>query len=183
MDWFWYFMVYSFLGYLLERMFAKVTRAAQQVRKCFLLLPLCPVYGLGMVVFLALTDAAAYPWWALALQGGILTTGVEFLVHLLYEKVFHVHFWDYSETPGNLRGRVCIPFSLIWSGLSAWAAVYLHPVVASLVEPIPPGVTFAVLLVLAADAVISGNILLRHRDTELLSIRAVARRLAERAEG
>ncbi len=177
MEWFWYIVIYSFLGYLLERMFAKATGAAQQVRKCFLFLPLCPVYGLGMAAFLALADPVGSPWWLLALQGGAVSTAVEFMAHLFYDKALHVRFWDYSGTPGNLGGRICLPFSLVWSGLAAWAAVYLHPVAAALVEPIPPGATYAMLLVLAADAVISGDILLRHRDTELLSIRAVARRL------
>ena len=45
----WYFWIYSFLGYLLEKGFAKVTGAKLQGRKCFLLFPLCPVYGLGML--------------------------------------------------------------------------------------------------------------------------------------
>ena len=50
----WYFWIYSFLGYLLERAFAAVTHAEHQGRRCFLLLPLCPVYGLGMLAVLAL---------------------------------------------------------------------------------------------------------------------------------
>ena len=33
MIWFWLFWFYSFLGYLLERMFAKVVRSERQVRK------------------------------------------------------------------------------------------------------------------------------------------------------
>ena len=51
----WYFWIYSFLGYLLERAFAAVTHAEHQGRRCFLLLPLCPVYGLGMLAVLALS--------------------------------------------------------------------------------------------------------------------------------
>ena len=49
MIWFWLFWFYSFLGYLLERMFAKVVRSERQVRKCFLLLP-C-------------VRCTASPWW------------------------------------------------------------------------------------------------------------------------
>ena len=45
MYWLWLFCLYSFLGYLLEKIFAAVTGSRHQVRKCFLLLPLCPVYG------------------------------------------------------------------------------------------------------------------------------------------
>ena len=52
--WFWVFLFFSFLGYLLERCFAKLTAAEKQNRKCFLLLPLCPVYGLAVLAVLAL---------------------------------------------------------------------------------------------------------------------------------
>ena len=45
--WLWTFWTYSFLGYLLERGYAIATHADRQARKCFLLLPMCPVYGLG----------------------------------------------------------------------------------------------------------------------------------------
>ena len=53
---FWYFWIYSFLGYLLEKVFAKVTQSPQQGRKGFLAMPLCPVYGLGMLAVLALPE-------------------------------------------------------------------------------------------------------------------------------
>ena len=67
----WYFWLYSFLGFLLERAFAAATRAEHQARRCFLLLPLCPVYGLGMLAVLALPREL--PFWALALWGGLGT--------------------------------------------------------------------------------------------------------------
>lgn len=54
MYWLWLFCLYSFLGYLLEKIFAAVTGSRHQVRKCFLLLPLCPVYGLAMLAVLHL---------------------------------------------------------------------------------------------------------------------------------
>ncbi|MBQ5443035.1 MAG: hypothetical protein IIT47_05640, partial [Oscillospiraceae bacterium] len=48
MAWIWYFTAYSFLGYCLEKIFARLTHSPRQVRRCFLVLPLCPVYGLAM---------------------------------------------------------------------------------------------------------------------------------------
>ena len=50
----WYFWIYSFLGWLLELAFAAVSRSPDRRRRCLLLLPLCPVYGLGMLAVLAL---------------------------------------------------------------------------------------------------------------------------------
>ena len=75
--WLWIFWIYSFLGYGLEKLFAAVTHAPNQGRKCFLLLPLCPVYGLGMLAVLALP---ARGWW-LVLWGGLAATAVEYAYH------------------------------------------------------------------------------------------------------
>ena len=44
----WSFLTYGFLGYLLEKVYALVTRSRHTVRKGYLLLPVCPVYGLAM---------------------------------------------------------------------------------------------------------------------------------------
>ena len=46
MSLFWIFLIYSFLGFLIEVAYARVTGEAKRDRKCRLLLPLCPVYGL-----------------------------------------------------------------------------------------------------------------------------------------
>lgn len=80
MFWFWIFFFYSLAGYGLEKLYALVTHARHRVRKCFLLLPLCPVYGLAMAAVLYLAgDTESF--WQLALYGGILCTAVEYAVH------------------------------------------------------------------------------------------------------
>lgn len=168
---------YSFLGYLLERMFAKVTLAKQQVRKCFLLLPLCPVYGLAMVLHIALLPPAGLSFWPLVLRGALVTTAVEYLVHLFYDKVLHVRFWDYTGVWGQLGGRVCLPFSAAWGLLSALAVRAVQPELDRLARALPAGLAYGLLLVWAADAVLSWQLLWRYGDTELLSWRAVAARL------
>ena len=115
----WTFWTYSFFGYLLERGYAAATRAAQPPGKGFLLLPLCPVYGLGALAVLALPPALTDGFWSLALWGGLTATAVEYGVHLLYDRLLGVRFWDYSRLPGNFQGRVCLPFSLAWGLLAA----------------------------------------------------------------
>ena len=52
-EWFWYALLYSFLGFLLEVAYAKAIRAQRLDRKCFYFLPLCPVYGIGALLILA----------------------------------------------------------------------------------------------------------------------------------
>ena len=167
--WLWYFLIYSFLGYCLEKVYAFATHSPKQVRKCFLLLPLCPVYGLAMMACAALIPADSN-FILQIITGGLLCTAAEYLVHWYYDQVFAVQFWNYSAVAGNIRGRICPQFSLIWGILSAAAIRWLHPVIAVGAEEIPPPITFTVWILLAADCVITWPLLRRYQDTELLTL-------------
>ena len=167
-EWFWYFVIYSFLGFLLEVAFARAIRSDKPDRKCFYLLPLCPVYGLGMAGILAL------PGWALARPlllfplAMAMATAAEYVTGLFYEKAARVRFWDYSRLPWQIQGRVCLPFSLAW-GLLALGVVYgLHPAVAALARAIPPWCLPPALLALLADSAYSLALLRRTRSTDAL---------------
>ena len=150
--WLWYFWIYSFLGWLVERAFAVLTRSGDRRRRCLLVLPLCPVYGLGMLAALALPPKG---WLGLMVLGGLAATAVEYAYHWAGERLLRVRFWDYSGVPGNLRGRVCPPFTLAWGAL-VWTAVRLvQPGVEALAETAPAWLTYLLLLVFTADAVCS----------------------------
>ncbi len=159
MVFFWSFIIYSFLGYLLEKLFAAVKKSPHQVRKCRLLLPLCPVYGLGMAAVVALPtslmDSAVQVWFF----GGLVVTAVEFVTHLFYDKGLGVRFWDYSDTKFHMQGRVCLSFSLIWGGLVTVAIYALQPWIEVLAQNVPSGITYALLLISTADAVFSCRVL------------------------
>jgi len=148
----WYFWIYSFLGWLVELAFAAAAASGDRRRRCLLVLPLCPVYGLGMLAVLALPPMG---WIGLVLSGALAATAVEYVFHWAGERFLGVKFWDYAQVPGNLRGRVCLPFTLAW-GLLVWAAVrFVQPGVAALAQAVPPAVTYACLLLFTADAVCS----------------------------
>ena len=169
----WLFWTYSFFGYLLETGYAAAARGRQQARKGFLLLPMCPVYGFGALAVLALPAELTADFWSLALWGGLAATAVEYAVHFLYDRLLGVQFWNYSQIRGNLRGRICLPFSLAWGLL---VAALLPPVQALLtpaLESIPPSITYAVLLLFSADAVTSLQLLRRTGDPAVLSLRAL----------
>ena len=161
----WYFWIYSFLGYLLERAFAAVTHAEHQGRRCFLLLPLCPVYGLGMLAVLALPPDWTEGGW-LVISGGLAATAVEYAVHWAYETTLGIRFWDYANVPGNLQGRVCLPFTLAWGILTAAAVWWIQPWGERLASRIPPEATVFCLLLFTADALLSARFLWVTGDIE-----------------
>ena len=171
----WLFIFYSFGGYLLEKAFAAATAAPHQVRKCRLLLPLCPVYGLGMLTVLALPPQWTDTAWKLGVFGALAVTAVEFAVHWLYEKLLGVRFWDYSPVKGDVAGRVCLPFAAVWGVLVVLTVRFVHPWVAWLAAAVPDWLTYGALLLLTADTVVSALVLRRGGDVELMSVKNLLR--------
>lgn len=165
--WLWNFWIFSFWGWCLERLFAAVTHSPRQRRRCLLVSPLCPVYGLGMAAVLAL-PAPLLSGWRLYVFGGLTATAAEYLYHWWGDCFLRVRFWDYTSVPGNLRGRVCLPFSLAW-GLLMFPAVKLAtPAAAALALRVPPLLTWLCLMSFTADAVCSLRFLAVTHDLEAL---------------
>lgn len=167
MRWLWYFVLYSFAGFLLEVAFARVSGHPKRDRKCFLLLPLCPVYGLGACLIVWLAPLGKGPLWV-ALAGGLAATGAELLMGLFYRFALGVEFWDYRHIPGSIWGLVCPQFSLCWAALALVLVYGLHPAVSRLASAIPPWLAPPALIVLGADALVSCVALRREGTTEVL---------------
>lgn len=163
----WYILAYSFLGYLLETAYARLVRRHRGGRKCLLLLPLCPVYGVGGVVIAALCSPAAHPLEVMAVGFGA-ATAVELLFGLYYRYVLGVAFWDYSQLRWNVGGLVCLPFSLAWSGLALGLVYTVHPLVKICVSAIPDTWSAPAWIVLGADCLISSIALKREKNTLVL---------------
>lgn len=151
-EFFWYFLVYSLIGFLLEVVFATLTHNPKHDRKCMLLLPLCPVYGLGALFILALPAVVRTNPLLLFFAGAFAATAAEYLMDLFYDRVLGVRFWDYSHLPWNLSGRVCLLFTGMWGLLALALTVWIHPVIEQAVAAIPAGLTLPAVLLLLLDA-------------------------------
>lgn len=166
MNGFWYFLLYSFCGFLLEKGYARLTGHPKRDRKCLLLLPLCPVYGLGALAVLAL--AGNGPPLRAALAGLIGGTGTELALGLFYRHVLGVEFWSYRNAPGQLWGLICLPFSLVWAGLALALVYVVHPAAAALVARIPGWLTAPAQILTGCDLLVSALALRRARTPEVL---------------
>lgn len=165
---FWLFVLYSFLGFLLEVAFARITHAGKQDRKCLYIFPLCPVYGFGALAILALVPLARGSWPVIFLLGAAAATGVEYLYDLLCDKFLHVRFWDYSHLPANVGGRVCLLFTSFWGLLALVVVQLIQPGIELLVNLIPGWIFFPAALLLSADILFTVLLLSRTRHTDSL---------------
>lgn len=167
MIWFWYFLFYSFVGFLLEVTFAHFS-GGDPHRKCFLVLPLCPVYGFGACTIVWAASGAPGPA-AVFLIGAAAATAWEYLMAAFYEDVLGASFWDYSGLPLNLHGRVCLPFSIAWGLLSIPLVNWLHPLIQSLHFAPPLFVTALMALAVGVDGILSCALLMRSGTRDSLN--------------
>src|SRR4051794_32360369 len=113
----WFFLIYSFLGVLVEVAFCLVVEGVLESRSGLLYVPLRPVYGLGGVAYVLFLHLSREP--VLVFLFGMLAGSViEYGAGLLVEKAFGTAAWDYSDKRWNLHGRICLQYSLCWGLLA-----------------------------------------------------------------
>jgi uncharacterized membrane protein len=114
----WYFLIYSFGGWVIEVIFHAVA-LGKVVNRGFLNGPVCPVYGFGVLSVFAMINTLQSSGYQMSdgmifLFGIILATVVELIAGWLLDVCFHARWWDYSDKPLNFHGYICLEFSIIW---------------------------------------------------------------------
>lgn len=149
------FFFYSFLGFLLEVLYARLLGRGGRGRKCLLFLPLCPVYGLGAVSILHMPPQLQSHPMAIFVAGGLLATLAEYAVGGFYLWGAGVRFWDYSNAPGNLSGLICPLYTFYWGLLAVELVLGLHPALSPWLIQIPAELIFLLFSFFAADSLCS----------------------------
>lgn len=121
------FALYCFMGWVLEVIYRSVTQR-KFVNAGFLFGPFIPIYGLGAFIIIILQHFLQ-TWHVVPrfIFFGLAITFLEYLVGFLSEKIFKLTLWDYSENRFNLRGHVCLHFSIIWTVLALIFVTFIHP--------------------------------------------------------
>lgn len=63
------------------------------------------------------------PLWTQMLIGGGIITAVEFITGYIVNIQLGWNIWDYSDIPFNICGQICLPFTLLWIGISSFAVI------------------------------------------------------------
>jgi uncharacterized membrane protein len=132
-----YFIIYSVIGFIIETIFGFLTKGVIESRKSFIYGPFCAIYGLGAVVMLMGLQRFKKNNYTLFIGGFIIGSIIEYVVSLVGELLFDIKWWDYSNVPFNIGGRVCVWFSLFWGLLAIYLVTHIHPKVDSFLGKIP----------------------------------------------
>ena len=132
----WIFIIYAFLGWCSEVAFAAVNKG-KFVNRGFLNGPVCPIYGVGMlIVVLCLWNLRDRPL-LLFLGSALLTTALEFVTGFVLERFFHDKWLDYSDMPFNIKGYVCLKFTILWGLAASFIIGAIHRFIYMLIEKTP----------------------------------------------
>ena len=122
-----YFIIYSVAGYIIETLYGMITKGVWESRQSFLYGPFCGIYGLGAVVMIVCLHKFPKKFNALFIGGFIVGSVVEYVVSFVGEMLLGVKWWDYSNMPLNINGRICVYFSVFWGFLGIYLIASLNP--------------------------------------------------------
>lgn len=131
-----YFTMYSFFGWIIENSYNLVTQG-RFIKPNFLYGPFKPMYGFAPVLLVTLISPETNIAIVLLLCFFIPTL-VEYMSGTLLQKIFQRQWWDYSKTPFQLHGHICLPFSMCWLVLSLACLRWVHPGIAAMYVAVEP---------------------------------------------
>lgn len=159
------FFVYSFLGWCVE-VSLKYIQYHRFINRGFFTGPICPIYGSGAALITLIVGGIApveQGYGTTFALSFVLCGVVEYFTSYFMEKRFHARWWDYSQKPMNLHGRVWIG-NLILFGLAGVAIIhFFNPILYRVLDRLPlhvrEGLVVGLLAVFAADYVLTHFVL------------------------
>lgn len=132
----WLFFLLSVFGWLWEG-FLYLFKDDTYVNRGFLTGPWLPIYGLGGIALELLFHRWRDRPIMTFMSSMVLCTLLEYLTGWYLELTWRVKWWDYSNIPLNLHGRICLLSSLLF-GLGGMLLVWvISPLFYSLYRKIP----------------------------------------------
>ncbi len=156
------FIIYSFLGWLLE-VVCKLIELKKFVNRGFLIGPICPIYGYGVLGILFLIGNNTKDFLSVFLKSILICSVLEYITSYVMEKVFKARWWDYSKKRFNINGRICLE-TMIPFGILGTSIVYIvNPFLVKLIKLISFKlrliISIIILVIYIIDNIISFEVL------------------------
>lgn len=165
------FFIGAFLGDVVETVFVYYTAGVLMSRSSVVYGPFSIVWGLGCVMLTAVlyrvrntADRHIF------LAGTVLGGAYEYFCSVFTELVFGTIFWDYSEIPFNLGGRINLLYCFFWGIVAVVWLKGIYPVLSRWIEKIPVKagkiVTNLLIVFMLYNMLLSGMALARYTQRQ-----------------
>lgn len=135
---FWYFLIFSIIGIIIETLYCYITTGILESRKGLIWGPFCPVYGVSVgVLILCLNRYKDKNIFQLFIYAVLMASIAEYVLSFSLESIYGMRFWDYTYTNLHINGRICLQFSFYWGVLSVLILKYIKPLLDRLIDKIP----------------------------------------------
>ncbi len=157
---FWYFLIFSVIGLLLETIYCYISVGVLESRKGFIWGPLCPVYGIcGTALIYVLDKIDLKKSWQLFVAGFLIGSVAEYILSYVLEAIYGIRFWNYDYLKFNLNGRISIIFSIYWGALSVIIMRIVKHLIDKFVNKIKPNnkiiIETAIFVFLVIDCIVT----------------------------
>lgn len=130
------FFTYSFAGWVMESI-GGIFVVKKFINRGFMIGPLCPVYGVGVVIITVLLGKYANDFVALFVLATVLCGFLEYMTSYVMEKMFNARWWDYTNRRFNINGRVCLENLCAFGIAGSVILRYINPFFISLYDKVP----------------------------------------------
>ena len=165
------FFLGAFLGDITETVFCFATTGILMSRSSVVFGPFSIVWGLGC----AMLTAFLYKYRGrndryIFLAGTVLGGAYEYICSVFTELLFGTVFWDYSQIPFNLGGRINLLYCFFWGIAAVVWLKGLYPLLSGFIEKIPRKAgqwgTWILILFMTVDIALSGMALARYTSRQ-----------------
>lgn len=157
------FLFYSFAGWLIETSLSVFTNK-KFVNRGFLIGPYCPIYGVGCICLSIILKRYTHDPIALFIIGTAVCSFLEYCTSFILEKIFKARWWDYSNIPFNVNGRICLSYSFLF-GFGGLFILNFNPVLQDFLKMITCDIfniiTIIIFIFFLIDIIVSLNIIKR----------------------
>lgn len=141
------FFIYAFAGWVMESTMISIQNK-KFVNRGFLVGPVCPIYGYGVVLVSVLLKKYQDDILATFVMSTIICGLLEYFTSFFMEKIFKARWWDYSQRKFNINGRVCLE-NLVLFGIASCLIIYIsNPFIISIINKIPDIVQTVIITIL-----------------------------------
>ena len=180
--WFLIFLIYSFFGWVMEVINSLIVRR-RFVNRGFLIGPICPIYGTGALAITFCLGSIQNPL-VIFFTSIILSAILEYATSVLMERLFHVRWWDYSNRPFNLNGRICLEALIVFGIGGTLVTLIFSPAFYHILSSLPDVALYTLALIfvvaLLADAFLSLYLIKGFRVTVGIAAKDATIEISER---
>ncbi len=145
-----FIMICGWIGWVYETIFTSILWGdfCGFFARGLLHIPVCPIYGFFSLLLLAIFQI---PWFrkltgwkrilSAAVTGIIVSTLCELLASYLMEAILGEFLWSYEGWFLNFQGRISLPSSLLFGGLTLLLLTWVVPLFRKMTHRLPKAVT------------------------------------------